>query len=171
MVQALMKAFAFVASLLAVCGLTLSASAQEAMQPMPAAAELAASAEPTFSTSLPEVSFVAHAPLVVPPEQPGQHRFFDRQQQFALLAHSGMRVADTIKTCRVLSHGGERRLDPHAIVRWNRRLAGRLSRRRARSRMALPQDGTSSPGTDHSLGGNNPLVRRHDQERLQYPLR
>ncbi|HUI83590.1 MAG TPA: hypothetical protein VL240_05165 [Candidatus Binatia bacterium] len=37
---------------------------------------------------------------------PAQHRFFDRQQLLALYIHSGMRVADAIKTCRELSHGG-----------------------------------------------------------------
>ncbi len=39
-------------------------------------------------------------------DQPLEHRFFDRQQLLALSAHSGMRVLDTIKTCRELSDGG-----------------------------------------------------------------
>ena len=106
MVQALMKALAFAASLLAISGLTISLSAQEAAQPIPAAPQLSAAVEPTFASSLAEVPVVAHAPLVAPPEQPDQHPFFDRQQRFALYAHSGMRIADSIKTCRVLSHGG-----------------------------------------------------------------
>jgi hypothetical protein len=35
-----------------------------------------------------------------------EHTFFDHQQLLALSVHSGIRVADTIKTCRELSHGG-----------------------------------------------------------------
>jgi len=34
------------------------------------------------------------------------HKFFDRQQLTALYIHSGLRLADTIKTCRELAHGG-----------------------------------------------------------------
>jgi hypothetical protein len=39
-------------------------------------------------------------------DPPLQHKFFDRQQLLALYAHSGMRVLDTVKTCRELSDGG-----------------------------------------------------------------
>lgn len=39
-------------------------------------------------------------------ERPTEHKFFDHQQLFALYVHSGVRVADTIKTCRELAHGG-----------------------------------------------------------------
>lgn len=39
-------------------------------------------------------------------DRPLQHKFFDRQQLLALYAHSGMRVLDTVKTCRELSDGG-----------------------------------------------------------------
>lgn len=39
-------------------------------------------------------------------DQPLQHKFFDRQQLLALYVHSGMRVVDTVKTCRELSDGG-----------------------------------------------------------------
>lgn len=35
-----------------------------------------------------------------------QHKFFDRQQLLALYVHSGVRLADTIKTCREFTHGG-----------------------------------------------------------------
>lgn len=42
---------------------------------------------------------------VVTPEPP-PHKFFDRQQLLALYVHSGIRLADTIKTCRAISHGG-----------------------------------------------------------------
>jgi len=44
-----------------------------------------------------------HPPLA---DRPPQHKFFDRQQLLALYAHSGMRVLDTVKTCRELSDGG-----------------------------------------------------------------
>ena len=39
-------------------------------------------------------------------DRPLQHKFFDRQQLLALYAHSGVRVLDTVKTCRELSDGG-----------------------------------------------------------------
>lgn len=106
MVLALMKAFGFVAPLLAISVLTFSLSAQEAGQLIPTAPQLSAAVEPTFSSSLREASFLARPSVVVSPERPDQHRFFDRQQRIALYTHSGVRVADTIKTCRVLSHGG-----------------------------------------------------------------
>jgi hypothetical protein len=35
-----------------------------------------------------------------------QHEFWDRQQKWALAVHSGVRLADTIKTCREFAHGG-----------------------------------------------------------------
>jgi len=50
---------------------------------------------------------VAVAPVqAVSVDQPTPHKFFDRQQLRDLYIHAGMRVADTIKTCRELSHGG-----------------------------------------------------------------
>ncbi len=52
----------------------------------------------------------APVPLMESPtglkEMPAQHTFFDHQQLLALYAHSGVRVADTIKTCREIAHGG-----------------------------------------------------------------
>jgi hypothetical protein len=47
--------------------------------------------------------------MVAPaPQQPAvpDHDFWDRQQKLALVVHSGVRLADTIKTCRELAHGG-----------------------------------------------------------------
>jgi hypothetical protein len=52
------------------------------------------------------VASSSHSPQVVVADQPVEHKFFDRQQMLALYAHSGMRVVDTVKTCRELSHGG-----------------------------------------------------------------
>jgi hypothetical protein len=54
----------------------------------------------------------APQPIAVAPVQPVSldkptpHKFFDRQQLRDLYIHTGMRVADTIKTCRELAHGG-----------------------------------------------------------------
>jgi hypothetical protein len=43
---------------------------------------------------------------VVQPQIPAEHKFFDRQQLTGLYVHTGVRLADTIKTCRELAHGG-----------------------------------------------------------------
>lgn len=52
----------------------------------------------------------ARAPLMVAPASQPQivpeHKFWDRQQKLALAAHSAVRLADTIKTCRELADGG-----------------------------------------------------------------
>ncbi len=79
--------------LAATCVLALTMSAQELAIANPA---------PALSPSVPSVE----APRIAPADQPVQHKFFDRQQLFALYAHTGMRVVDTIKTCRELSDGG-----------------------------------------------------------------
>ncbi len=50
-------------------------------------------------------SAVKSQPLTLA-EAPAPHKFFDHQQLLALYVHSGVRVADTIKTCRALAHGG-----------------------------------------------------------------
>lgn len=42
----------------------------------------------------------------VSPGKLPEHKFFDRQQLLALYVHSGVRLADTIKTCRSIAHGG-----------------------------------------------------------------
>ena len=56
-------------------------------------------------------------------DKPAQHKFFDHQQLLALYAHSGVRLADTVKTCRELSHGGEEVWIPTqscaGIAGWN----------------------------------------------------
>jgi len=94
------------------------ASAQEASLP-----QLAASSSPVSQTNLPDspeqtASLMAtRAPLmetptalmvapVAQPQIPAEHKFFDRQQLIGVYAHSGVRLADTIKTCRELAHGG-----------------------------------------------------------------
>jgi uncharacterized membrane protein YeiB len=76
------------------CVLTLSVSAQQATV-IPVNDSLAA-----VSTATPVVQ------PVLPESPPQQHKFFDREQLLALSAHSGMRLLDTVKTCRELSHGG-----------------------------------------------------------------
>jgi hypothetical protein len=61
---------------------------------------------------------VDRQPFVAPQDKsaltdaPAAHKFFDHQQLLDLYAHSGMRLADTIKTCRELSHGGVERWIP-----------------------------------------------------------
>ena len=104
-----MKARSLAILLLATGVLTLSAAAQEAVAPQlstVSAPQLTAEATPTFSSSLAEALPVVHSPVVLPPQKPIEHKFFDQQQRFALYVHSGMRTLDTIKTCRVLAHGG-----------------------------------------------------------------
>ncbi len=81
------------ASAAATCVLSLSLSAQEL-----AVANVAPSLTPGAAA--------IEAPRSASPDQPLQHKFFDRQQMLALYAHSGMRILDTIKTCRELSDGG-----------------------------------------------------------------
>jgi hypothetical protein len=73
--------------------LALSLSAQEV-----AAAKVADAFAPVATSSPKPQPEVADGPF--------QHKFFDRQQLLALYAHSGMRVVDTVKTCRELSDGG-----------------------------------------------------------------
>lgn len=74
------------------------ASTQEiAARTTPAAFDTIASAPPSPPNALVRAAA---------PELPVQHKFFDRQQLLALYVHSGVRLADTIKTCRVLAHGG-----------------------------------------------------------------
>lgn len=93
MVQSRMR-FSQTLGLILVAGvLALSASAQEAAAP-----ELGNRA----------ASVAAANPLIRPAtlDAPAPHKFFDRQQLLALYVHSGMRLADTIKTCRSLAHGG-----------------------------------------------------------------
>ena len=76
--------------------------------PQDTAAALAAARAPLLNT--PDALLEAPAPpLVAPASQPRiapEHKFWDRQQKLALAVHSGVRLADTIKTCRELAHGG-----------------------------------------------------------------
>lgn len=89
--------------------LTLSAAAQQTANAQfadrlrPASLESAASIPAETSPPAPSGNALFRA---VTPEQPPQHKFFDRQQLLALYVHSGVRLADTIKTCRSISHGG-----------------------------------------------------------------
>jgi hypothetical protein len=92
-VRATMTYVRLLACVLALSVLTLPISAQELA---------AARTGPVLSAYTP----LLEAPKVAPVEQPYEHKFFDRQQMLALYAHAGMRIVDTIKTCRELSDGG-----------------------------------------------------------------
>jgi hypothetical protein len=87
----------------------ISAAAQQAAPPQIADRFVPASLE---SIAPPSSTSVESAPVPSPllraatPPPPSQHKFFDRQQLLALYVHSGVRLADTIKTCRSISHGG-----------------------------------------------------------------
>ena len=69
----------------------------------------------------------ASVPLKITPAPPLQivpeHIFWDRQQKVALAAHSAVRLADTIKTCRELADGGREVWIPTqscaGIAAWN----------------------------------------------------
>jgi hypothetical protein len=89
--------------------LVVSSAAQEAASPQLANRVIPASFESISSSASPRVEPVpAPRPLLAAaaPTLAAQHKFFDRQQLLALYVHSGIRLADTIKTCRSLSHGG-----------------------------------------------------------------
>ncbi len=109
MVQAIMQSVRTLTFALAIGALTLSTSAQEQVNAQladrltPASLEAAAPvpAEHLLSATSGNALFRS-----VPPELPHEHKFFDRQQLLALYVHSGVRLADTIKTCRSISHGG-----------------------------------------------------------------
>jgi hypothetical protein len=108
MVQAFMLRVRTLTLSLAIGILALSASAQQASAQAPdrltpASLESAVSTPADDLEPLPS----GNAPYrAVAPEQPSQHKFFDRQQLLALYVHSGVRLADTIKTCRSIAHGG-----------------------------------------------------------------
>jgi hypothetical protein len=91
------------------CVLCVSASAQEAATPQVAERLFPASFEgiaPSVSTSVEPLPAPIPLEKSAAPTLAAQHKFFDRQQMLALYVHSGVRLADTIKTCRELSHGG-----------------------------------------------------------------
>jgi hypothetical protein len=89
--------------------LAVSAPAQEAATPQIADGLFPPSLESIATPASPGIEPVpAESPLLpaTAPAPASQHKFFDRQQLLALYVHSGVRLADTIKTCRALSHGG-----------------------------------------------------------------
>jgi hypothetical protein len=104
-----MKPVRTLALVLATGMLALSASAQqiEATQfgkrMMPTSFADVATVSSSSASPTPDGNALIRAAV---PEQPAQHKFFDRQQLLALYIHSGVRLADTIKTCRAISHGG-----------------------------------------------------------------
>ena len=111
--------------------------------------------------------FVRGATPALPLEQ---QKFFDRQQMIGLYAHSGIRVADTIKTCRSISHGGVEDWIPSqscaGIAAWQ---VGSIGLALGVG-VDLLQDRSSSPGTVDTLGGNRIFRSRGDEERLQHSL-
>jgi hypothetical protein len=97
---------------------SLSVAAQQAT-PLPQMADRLAPAtfasptpRETDGAEVPALGSIAPAPSAnallraATPSLPTEHKFFDRQQLFALYVHGGVRTADTIKTCRSLAHGG-----------------------------------------------------------------
>src|SRR5690242_12183098 len=90
-----MKDLRWVASLVACSVFSVTLSAQEM-----------ASARPAENLTPPVASAAVVQPVIPSPAPAAPHKFFDRQQLLALYVHSGMRIADTIKTCRELAHGG-----------------------------------------------------------------
>lgn len=96
-------------SALAMVAIAVSAWAQEGTAPQIADRVFSASLEGIATPLSPSIEPLppASPPLrPSPPALPPQHKFFDRQQLLALYVHSGVRLADGIKTCRALSHGG-----------------------------------------------------------------
>ena len=88
-----MNHFRLFAAVAATGALTLSMCAQEA-------------ASPQFADRFAPAAAESQASQMGPTDQPIEHKFFDRQQLLALYVHSGMRLVDTIKTCRELADGG-----------------------------------------------------------------
>jgi hypothetical protein len=104
-----MKPIRTLALFLGASMLALTAPAQEAAAPLQLADHVTAA--PLESLALPDLSTIATAPAVAPlvrpvtPQPTPQHKFFDRQQWVALSVHGGVRLADTVVTCRKLSQG------------------------------------------------------------------
>jgi hypothetical protein len=93
----------------AMIALAASAFAQEAASPQIADRLFPASLESMATPASPGVEpLPVESPLLrtATSPLPAPHNFFDRQQLLALYVHSGVRLADTIKTCRSISHGG-----------------------------------------------------------------
>ena len=129
-----------IALILAISVVAVTSSAQEAASPQftdrsaPAVSQATSAQDETASLAAARMSLLAApnelpetpALLVTPASQPQpklEHDFWDRQQKFALVVHSGVRLADTIKTCRELAHGGREVWIPTqscaGIAAWN----------------------------------------------------
>ena len=104
-----------IALTLAISVAALTCSAQEAISPAvdhsrPAVSQASLSLDDNALAEARASVLESPEPLMVAPASRPQtasaHDFWDRQQKLALMVHSGVRVADTIKTCRELAHGG-----------------------------------------------------------------
>lgn len=94
------RKLAFAVALIA---LAVSAAAQEPATPQIADRFFPAPLESIATPASPGiVPLPVESPLLLTaaPSLPSPHKFFDRQQLLALYVHSGVRLADTIKTCR-----------------------------------------------------------------------
>lgn len=106
-----------IALALAISVAAVTSSAQEVTSPLPTdhspsgISQAALSSRDNHALAEARTSVLESAePLMVTPASQPQaapaHDFWDRQQRLALMVHGGVRVADTIKTCRELAHGG-----------------------------------------------------------------
>ena len=112
-----------IALTLAISVAALTSSAQESASPQSIDRSPSTVSRTTPSQDEPASLVAARMPLLAAPDalletptlmvtptaqpQPApEHNFWDRQQKLALMLHSGVRLADTIKTCRELAHGG-----------------------------------------------------------------
>jgi len=112
MIPARTLALALAISVAAVTGSAQEAMSTSSIEPPPSPVSQAALSlrdNNAFGEARASV-LVAPDPLMVAPAARPQtvpeHDFWDRPQKFALVVHSGVRLADTIKTCRELTHGG-----------------------------------------------------------------
>src|ERR1700722_9498436 len=103
MVQASMHRVRTLTFLLAISVLAFSASAQQSADAQFADRLTPASLETSSSIPADNLAPVTSGPALFRPTTPKlqpQRKFFDRRQLLALYVHSGIRLADTIKTCR-----------------------------------------------------------------------
>ncbi len=106
MFQALMKSVRPLVLLLAIL-FAASATAQQMENarfdaPLPAAPVAGAAPSSDNIASAPGGNALIRAAT---PQNPEQHKFFDRQQMIALYVHAGVRTADTINTCHSVANG------------------------------------------------------------------
>ena len=102
-----------------------TATTSPSVRPQNDTSSLAAERAPLLAT--PNALLDASVPLTITPTQQApilsEHKFWDQQQKLALAAHSAVRLADTIKTCRELAHGGVEDWIPTqscaGIAAWN----------------------------------------------------